>query len=452
MRRLFTLILILVCSRSGEAAELSLEEFLAIVEAAHPGIRAAQYEPDLAEAEIRNALGRFDPDLSLNYTYKDSDGKDKLNMMEGSLKLPLNTVFSPTLKAEYRRGMGSSIDPENLTSPAGEASLGVSLPLFQGIFTDKRRNDLRKALLRPEIAQAQYRIERNALLRSAATAYWYWAESLAEVEVADSMLRLSQQRFDQVVARVRAGEVAPIDSVEIAQEVLRRQGQLYDALRKAEQARVDASVFLWSGDGAPRQVTEQPSGLRDSDTSVTAEEVVAVALRNRPELIRMQKMRELARYDSSLSREYLRPFIQAEAALMSYNVSTISSVDYKVGLTISQPLLFRSASAGAQAADIAVQRADLSMNIVERIVAADAQNSLIAFSRARDRVTAAASEVSLARRMVEAERLTLNAGESTLLQINLRERFYAEALLRLVKARGDAIRALVSLRWATGTI
>lgn len=432
---------------------LTLERFLASVEAAHPSLRAAQYEPELAEAEIRSALGRFDPDLKVYYEYKDKDGSDKFNVFDGSLELPLDIMFSPRLKATYQRGQGTSINPETLTASAGEASVGVNLPLFQGIFTDARRNQLRKAMIRPDVARAQYRIDRNQLLRSAAMAYWDWSEAWSMVRVADTILTLAEQRFSQVVARVKAGEQPAIDSVEIAQEVLRRRGERIRALRLAEQAEVALGVFVWTNDLTPRTIDGRPEPLPQAlDTSVVSLAAQQEARQSRPEIARLDAIQRTARLDSALADEFLRPMVEASAALTSYDVSSITKTDYKVGLRISQPLLFRSAAAGAEVAQINVQRADLSRLLVERTVEADAAAAVVAVQRSSERLDVASQEVELAQTMVEAERRRFIAGESNLLNLNLRERFLAEALLRQVSAQADLARARVTLRWATGTI
>ncbi|MFZ9871271.1 MAG: TolC family protein, partial [Candidatus Kapaibacteriota bacterium] len=108
--------------------------------------------------------------------------------------------------------------------------------------------------------------------------------------------------------------------------------------------------------------------------------------------------------------------------------------------------------AGAQVASIGVQRADLSELIVRRSVSIDAANAVVALERARQRVDAAQVEAQLAQRMLSAELRLLSAGESTLLQVNLRERFLAEALLRVAAARADQAIADVDVRWATGQL
>jgi len=431
----------------------TLQQFLAEVEASHPSLRVAQYEPELAEAEIRNALGRFDPAVRVDYEYKEKDGVDKLNYLDGAVELPLDVLFGPKVKADYRRGIGGTINPENATSPAGEASVGVTLPLFQGIFTDARRNQLRKAMIRPDVAKAQYQLDRNQLLRAASFSYWDWAEAWANVSVADSILDLAEERYLQVVSRVLAGEQPAIDSIEIAQEVLRRRGDRIRSLRLAEQAEIALGVFVWTNELVPRAIDGRPQELPLSgEPPISMQQAQQQALDLRPEVKRLDAVQRTARLDSALADEYLRPFVEASAAITSYDVSSIMKTDYKLGLRIQQPLFFRSASAGAQVAQIGVQRADLSRLLVERAVDADASAAVVAVTRTQERLALALEEVRLATAMVEAERIQFLAGESTLLNLNIRERFLADALLRLVSAQGDLARARVTLLWATGTI
>jgi outer membrane protein TolC len=390
----------------------------------------------------------------MSYLYKDQAGSDKLNLFEGSLELPLDMMFGPKVKASYTRGLGSNVNPEVRTTMPGEGSVGVSLPLLQGIFTDARRNALRKAMLRPDLARAQYQLERNTLLRSAALRYWDWSEAIAALNVADSLLLLARTRADFVSRRIRAGESAGIDSVEIAQEVQRRIGERLRALRIVEQFAIDVSVFVWNPDGSlPNMTLLRPFPLPSDDGQILrVEDEVSRARSLRPEIQRIGVLQETSRLDSALASEFLRPYVELEAGLMSYDMSSPSKLDYMVGLRVHQPLLFRQANAQVQTAGVGVQRADLSRSLLERMIDADVANALIGIDRTRERLQAATEEQQLARRMVDAEQRRFEAGESSLLAVNLRERFYAEALLRAISARADLARAFISLRWATGTI
>ncbi|HLP27066.1 MAG TPA: TolC family protein, partial [Candidatus Didemnitutus sp.] len=374
--------------RSIAQSTLTLEAFLRQVEVNNPALRSADFEPEIAEAEVRAALGRFDPVLNLSYEYKDKDGKDKLNLFDGALELPLDMLFGPKLKASYSRGMGSSINPESATTGQGEGALGISMPILQGIFTDSRRNQLRKAMLRPDLAQAQYRLERNNLLRTAGLRYWDWSEARAAVDVADTMLALAERRLVFVTRRAQAGESAVIDSVEIAQEVERRKGERFRALRIEEQLAVDVAVFLWNGNGTPQQtVGARPLDLPpQADTTVQAIDAANLARSTRPELRRAEVFQQTSRLDSSLAQEFMRPYIEVEAALLAYDVTSLSNTDYKLGVRVNQPLLFRQASAQQQTAGITVQRADLTRSLIERMVDADAINAVISIDRSRERL------------------------------------------------------------------
>jgi len=437
----------------AQTQQLTLGDFLQIVERSHPALQSANYEPDLAEAEIRSALGRFDPVLSFRYDSKVKSGDDKVMTMDGSVELPLDMMFGPKIKADFKRGQGFQIDPESLTSPAGEASFGFALPLFQGIFTDTRRNALRKAMLRPDIARAQYRIERNALLRSAAMKYWDWCEAVEQRKVADTLVEIAKVRLDYQRRISSAGEKARIDTIEVLQEVLRREGERIGSTRLEQQAYIDLIGFIWnpSQPTISSTYTSEPLPERASP-SVNLDSAKSLAMALRPEVKRASLMVETMRFDSSLAQEYMRPFVEFNAGFISYDVAKSAPLDYNLGLRVQQPLLFRQASAQLETSSIAVDRAEITATLIQRIIEIDADNAVISYSRSRERVETAAAEVAAARAMVNAELQRFQAGDSSILVVNLRERFLSEALQRLVSAKADVMKARISLLWATGLI
>ncbi|MBC8125457.1 MAG: TolC family protein, partial [Candidatus Kapabacteria bacterium] len=107
---LLIVIAIALIGSGGARAQgtLLLDDFLRQVEVNNPALRSADFEPELAEAEVRSALGRFDPVLNIEYDYKNKNGIDKENIFGGSLELPLDMLFGPRVKANYNRGIGSN--------------------------------------------------------------------------------------------------------------------------------------------------------------------------------------------------------------------------------------------------------------------------------------------------------------------------------------------------------
>lgn len=433
---------------------ITIEQFLDVVLAANPTSIAADLENDVASATLRNAQGGFDPTFNLEYQYKTKDGVPTIDVLNAGLELPLSTLFGPKFIAKYKRGEGARASSIDRTERNGEASVGVKVPLLQGIFTDKRRAALAKATFRLDLAKANQREQQNELLREASFAYWSWAEAYAQMDVARAVLDLAIVRYKGIAERALRGEAAPIDSVEALLEVEKRRGDFLKAERKAESATIKLSVFLWNQDGTPKPVTAMPTKLPPlpSISAFQVQNDKRLALIQRPEIGQIEFEQRSASIDLAFNSEFQRPFIELSAEAMQYKFSTIGVNDYRFELTVSQPLFFREANSNVQLAEIKVRRTDLKRLEVERKVLASIDDAVSAIERAKERVEVAEREVQYAYLVQEGERQKFQIGESTVLILNLRERATAEAQNKLIEARADYLRAISDYLWATGRI
>jgi outer membrane protein TolC len=468
------------------AETLTFGQFLRRVLAANPLFESAILEQAVAQAEIQSALGGFDPILSAKYDYKEETGKEKFSYIDAGVEVPLNTLFGPKVSAGFVRGIGPSISSESATPLSGFLDVGVAVPLWQGVRTDRRRTALEKANLRPQIAAAQQQLEINALLRSAAIQYWSWSEALEQLRIAQTVLDVSVQRANFLASRARLGENAGLDSIEALQEVERRRGDMLRSQRSFEQAGIDAAVFLWTGTGADfrrggggndrfaqtllqaRELREQPQAVSSvapqTFPTLDAAQLATdrtTALRLRPEMQRLELSEQNTTLDLTLAYEAQKPFIETKAQWFyplggagsgSSTGSDLSLNNFKVGLNVAMPLLFRTAGAQVELFNIALDRVNLQRTQAGRLVQADVDNAVSAIGRAQERVSTAEREVYFAVQMEEGERRRFIAGETTLLIVNLRERAAAEARTRLVTARADYLRAFGQYYWATGKI
>ncbi|MFN3345770.1 MAG: TolC family protein [Chloroherpetonaceae bacterium] len=433
---------------------ITIEQFLDIVLQANPTSISAELENDIASATLRNAQGGFDPMFNLQYEYKTKDGLPTADVFNAGVELPLSTLFGPKFIAKYKRGEGTRISNVDKTTGNGEASIGVKVPLLQGIFTDKRRASLAKANFTFDLAKANQRKQQNELLREASLAYWSWAEAYGQMDVAKSVLDLAIVRYKGIAERALRGEAAPIDSIEALLEVEKRRGDLLKAERKAESATIKLSVFLWNQDGTPRPLTAMPAKLPPlpSISAFQIQNDKRVALVQRPEIGQIEFEQRSASIDLAFNSEFQRPFIELSAEAMQYKLSTFGVNDYRLGLTVSQPLFFREANSNVQLAEIKVRRTNLKRLEIERKVLASVDDAVSAIERAKERVEVAEREVQYALLVQEGERRKFQLGESTILILNLRERATAEAQTKLIEARADYLRAISDYLWATGRI
>ena len=95
-----------------------------------------------------------------------------------------------------------------------------------------------------------------------------------------------------------------------------------------------------------------------------------------------------------------------------------------------------------------MRRAEEQARFAQDRVGADVADAVSEVDAARQRVVVVRREVELAAQLEAAERRRFDAGDSTLLFVNLREVATAEARIREVDALADVHRAAASLRAA----
>lgn len=433
---------------------VTLTTFLDRVLAAHPTARAADLERDLGAAELLAAKGAFDPVLRSKTDFKQKDDGSKADRTDTVIEQPLPWLFGPRVYAGYRRNVGTNVDPEEVTPEGGESRVGVALSLLQGVRTDRRRAALSKAELRPELAEAVRRLEINNLVRAAAVEYSKWAEATEILTIQEELLGLASTRASFVEDRVAEGEAAPIEAVEAAQEAARREGEVLQARRSLEQAAIDASVFLWAGDGAPRPLEGLPESV-PAPAAVERERIAAERAeteRRRPEIARARLALASAEIDAKLADELWWPSVEAFAESIQPDLGSPDGDEYKVGFSVTHPLWFRQQDAQRAIARVNANRAWLQQLTARRAVEADVERAIVGLERTLERHGAVEREAALARRLAEAERERFDAGDTSLLVVNIRERAAAEAATRLVNAKAEYLRAVIAYRWAVGTV
>lgn len=444
----------MACSAEDDCPTLSLDAFLRQVLRASPSARALRLEGDRARAQLLGARGGFEPTLTSGYEYKTQDGKDKLNVLRSGVEWPLNLPMSPSLKVDYRRGLGSSVDPSVVTSRVGETRVGVSLSPLSGLLTDKSRAALDKARLEPRRAEAVQATRRNKLLLNATKAFWDWVKARRTAQISRELLRLAERRQALITREARAGEAPGIDSVEAARISASRQGQLDKAIRTVREKRIALATFLWADDGSPASFRYDPptTQMPASIDTVSRSEAVETALARRPKLQTIDVKQEQARIEQRLARARLRPKLKLDAQAVSYTESPLNVSDVKVGVEIDQPLFFRSRRGEAEQAQIKRRDLDLRRDIAEREVRADIESALAALSQARRRAQSAQRNARLAQKLRQAEQRRFERGESTLFVLNKREQSLAKARKQVVSAEISALKAYATYQWATGVI
>ncbi len=443
-----------VARASPQDATLLLPEVMDSIRQAYPLIMAALADQRSAQGELQAARGGFDPMLRVR-----GDASPIGAYPNGRFDLLLEQptpLWGASAFAGYRVSVGDfpDYDGKLVTNQYGELRAGVAVPLLRNGPIDRRRASLQRAEASLRLADASLGEARLLALRSGGIRYIDWVGAGLRRQIVQSLLNLAKTRDEALSVRVQRGDIPAIERVDNQRALWQRQGLLVSAQRGIELAALELSLFLRDEGGQPVVVREVrlPTLLPPPDRSDfgAAERVAAdqkTAQENRPELRRLAQQRRQLEIDRELAKNQLWPSADLSASVSQDfgppgypRDKTV--LDFSLSLDI--PTLNRAARGRLAQAEAALQKFLAQQRlIVDRVnlEVADVHSQL---AQAIRRIELAQREHDVAVQVEAAERAKFELGESTLLQVNLREQATFDAALRRIDALVEYHRAKVA--------
>lgn len=435
-------------------------QFMDEVLANHPVSQQARLVAEQARAELRMAWGAFDPKLSATWDQKRDSGTEYYNYLNSELKIPLPVGADITVA--YDRTMGQYFNPDRRTASNGTISAGVSIPLGQRIITDERRTALVQARAARDGGDAERIALVNKLLFTAAKDYGSWYESWRRRAIAQEGEALAEFRLQAVRARVNNGESAPIDTIEALLEFQRRQVTRFEAEAAFYVSTLQLTAHIWSPEGRPAALPEQAKPVLDGlgrggiDSTQVAE-LVDLAVRRHPELLKVQAKVKQAEAERLLATQGLLPFAEAKLAGVAprgeadgfFNRGRLDD-NYKAALNLSTPLLYLKESGKFSATGAKLAFQEFERDWLRRGLEVDVRASIFDIANLERLLEAQEANVRNARLLRDAEQVRFENGESTLLILNLRERLVLDEAGKLAALEGKVASARGALAVATG--
>ena len=442
-------------AQGPDASVLPLEAFLARVVATHPVARQAEWTRRQVTADLRAARGAFDPAVTATWDLKRFNGVGYYDEVDARLIVP--TPWGVDVKLGWERAAGQIINPERKTPGAGLLAAGISIPVGPRLLTDERRTALRQAELAEDAAEAE-RLGAVARLTQAAAREWgAWAEAEARARIADEGVALAAFRLDAVRRRVAAGDVASIDSVEALAEWERRRVAALEAGALRVAARLAVAGYLWREDGAPdslRSAVQPATGFLAR--TVPGAAAVRRAVEGHPAVAQARARFLQADAQRRLTAFSVLPTASVEVSSLAAGTSfgavpSGGESDYKAAAAVRLPLLARRelgrlASTEARARQLALER-----DRVRREVELAAERALVDVEAIGAQIDAQARVVVATEALLVAEQRRFEAGESSLLIVNLRERALLDERLRAAQLVARRAAAWGALAAALGT-
>ena len=224
-------------------SEFTYDEYLGYVKKNHPLVKQANLEISQAQAALMQARGGFDPKIEVDFSKKQFKDKEYYSILNSSFKIP--TWYGIEVKAGFENDSGIFLNPENTLPNQGLASLGISVPIGQGLFINQRMADLRKAKISLNLSQNQRKLEAIVVLYDASVSYFNWKRNFKEVQLYQTYLKNAELRFKGIRSLISNGDKPAIDSVEAKIIVRNRSLNLEESQLKLNKAKLELANFLW---------------------------------------------------------------------------------------------------------------------------------------------------------------------------------------------------------------
>lgn len=447
---------------SDSATRFALNDLFTVVIANHPVARQASLLSESARQELRLAKGSFDPKVQMQYLVKQNEGVEYYRMLNGGVKIPTRIAIDPTIGVEQNRG--AYLNPERyIGSPTDYTQLyaGVSMPVGRGLFIDERRATLNQAALMKDLNEAEQIKIVNKLLLQAAKEYWNWFYATANYQ----LIRKNRQIALDIMSRIKTsytyGEVALVDTVQASITVQQRSVELLEAKVNLDNARLSISTYLWDSAGYPLELRESIIPVYEPEDAAWLDparvsELRDNAMNNHPEVRKISIKIKQLEIDRKLAAEFLKPELNLSYYFLNkpFDYSGLNNDrwgdNYKFGVDFAMPIFLRKERSKLALTKLKITNSTYERSDAQRSIRVEIDQAYNRLITLRQIITSQQQMVDSYNRIVNAELMNLNEGESDLFKINVQLEKLLQSQSKLLKQLAELEKEKVYFLWASG--
>lgn len=418
---------------------LAFDQYLKIVKEHHPFMQRAGLLPMQAEANLMMARGGFDPKVFADISQKYFAGDQYYSVISTGVSIP--TWFGLNFYSGYDQTGGVNLNPQFKMPEAGLVYAGAQWTLGQGLFIDKRRADLKQAKLFTQIAENDRVMLVNQLLLDASLAYWDWYAAFNSYSFVNEAYDVTRVRFDAIKQAAFLGERAFIDTLEISIQLLNLDLLRQDFKLQELNRRLECGVFLWADGIVPVELQDNVAPSRTTDSRF-ADGLNSISLQlknfvdNHPEILRDLNRIGQQEIDLRLKREMLKPILNLKYNALNQPIgnnliANYSIQNYNWGADFAIPILLRKERAGVQLSQLRLQDMGLSLDNKRELILMKAQASINEWQIMTEQLLMYQRNLNDINRLLDAERVRFDNGESSVFLVNTREIVFVNAQIKL---------------------
>lgn len=445
---------------------LLLAEIIASVESHFPLLLAVVQEQGITAGQLLAAQGAFDTNLRVREFWQ----VGTYNSNRFNVGVDQNSAWNGlSYYAGYRQSAGDFpiYYGDRKTGDGGEFRAGVLIPLLANRAIDRRRTNAQQAAITRAMANPVIAAQRLDFVRAASRAYWTWVATGQRYQIAQSVLKIAEDRNKQLAELVQRGAVAEIERTDNQRVIVERQARLIAAERAWQQASIALSLYFRGPDALPQipsaaRLPREIAEPQPIDRAAVAKDI-DIAIQQRPELQRLRLQKERTALELELARNQTMPglnlglegaqdvgFGSSFSKTPLVTGTQLDRTTYVASLQLDLPLQQRDARGRALAAQAALTQLGFQEQFQRDRIAAELQDAASALERSYELLKKARENVSVARSVEIGERERFAKGQGTIVILNLRELVAAEASFAEVDALAEYYRSLADYHAALG--
>lgn len=420
---------------------MSLTEYMAWVKQEHPVVQQANIALTSQEAALLKSRGGLDPVLKVAYENKDFKETNYYDKFYTSFEVPtgLGVVFS----GGYQWSSGEYLNPESYFPSEGLVKIGISVDLLKNLVYNPRNTAVKKAEIYRNANIYEQQLAVNAILKEAIDSYINWYSSFQTVETYKAFIDIAQKRYDNIAVEVESGNLAEIDLVEASLLLEQRKLSMEKAKLELIKNRLFLSNFLWK-EGYPIQLKEhmEPSVNFDQEMYLLVENPLGYNLdsivNNHPKFLSLSLKKEVLEIDEKLAKNNVLPSLNLNYNYIAAgNDIRLNPSNHQSGIQAKLPLFLRKERGALKMAKLKVQdyQYEIDRNYWE--LKRKIEAILAEIESYKSQVGLAETVLDHSETLSRGEWQKYQAGEGTLLFVNIREGKNLEFALKLITSQKE---------------
>lgn len=456
------LVLLFLFSLHATAADstyvLTRDGFLSVVRAYHPIAKQAGLKVTLAQMDIRQARGAFDPVLKVNADQKTFDKKLYYNYFNPSINIP--TWYGIDLKAALNDISGQRVNPEETIGKTSFVGISMSA---SGLLFDSRRATLRQAQSLAGMTRAERELIINDLIYDALSSYWNWVKEYQFYQLVKDVVRVNEERYKFIVIEFKQGSRPAIDTTEALAQLQSFYTELAAARVAFYNAGLELSNYMWLDNQQPFEwnaaILPDTAVFTITEQVPDVETLLADIAATHPKLKMLGFKQDVLELERKLKAQYLIPKLNVSGGLLSKNwdlpkevSSTYAGNNYKLDIDFSLPLFMRSSRGAFRAAGVKIQ----DIQLQQELTVLQLENKVKSYHNeaigVRQQLNTFEQAYINYQALYRGEKLKFETGESTIFLLNSRENKLIEAGRKLTELRAKFKKSYTSVFWAAGQL